>query len=236
MVSSFVFAILGMIIKTLTFIPDKNLKILCKFSCFWGAQYIWVIPLWKLKIVGREKVSNTKVQILVVNHQSFADILVMNSLFKHFRWTSKAENFKVPLVGWSLTLNRSIKIYRGATDAWHRFENQAISSMEAGNSLLIFPEGTRSRTGNIAKFKEGAFRLALKTKTEIQPLVLDGTAAAVPKSGWVLTGKQKMILKALDPLPYESFKDLTPAQLAEKVQGIISAALDEIRAKKELEC
>jgi len=229
--SSFVFAMGGFFIKAITVIPDKNLRILCKYSCFWGAQYIWVIPLWELKIYDRNKIDDRKVQILVVNHQSFADILVMNSLFKHFRWTSKAENFRVPLVGWSLTLNRAIKIYRGASDAWHKFEAQAVKSISDGNSLLIFPEGTRSRTGNIGKFKEGAFRLALQTKTEIQPLVLDGTFAAVPKSGWVLKGKQKIVLKVLEPIPYERFKDLSPSQLAEKVQGIITAALVEIRTK-----
>jgi len=73
----------------------------------------------------------------------------------------------------------------------------------------------------------------LQTKTEIQPMVLDGTSAAIPKSGWVLTGRQDMILKVLDPLPYEIFKDMTPTQLAVKVQGIVSAALDEIRESKK---
>jgi len=228
-ITSFIFGLFGFFIKGITYFTDKNLKLLCKFSCFWGAQYIWVIPMWKLKIYNRDRVNDKKVQILVVNHQSFVDILVMNSLFKHFRWTSKAENFRVPLVGWSLTLNRAIKIYRGATDAWHRFEAQAVNTLSQGNSLLIFPEGTRSKTGKIGKFKEGAFRLALQTNTEIQPLVLDGTSKAVPKSGWVLTGRQNMVLKALEPIPYESFKDLTPAQLADKVQKIIEHALEEIR-------
>jgi len=228
-VSSIVLALVGAMIKIITYFPDKNLRILSKFCCFWGAQYIWVIPLWSLKIHGRNKINDRKVQILVVNHQSFADILVMNSLFKHFRWTSKVENFRLPLVGWSLLLNRSIRIYRGASDAWHKFEAQAVKAISSGDSLLLFPEGTRSRTGKMGKFKEGAFRIALQTKTDIQPCVLDGTFKAVPKSGWVLKGRQKMILKVLDPLPYESFKDLSPSQLAEKVHGIIENALDEIR-------
>ncbi len=230
-ISSLILTPLAILILVLTFIPDPNLRILSKFSCFWGAQYIWVIPLWRLKIYGRDKINDRKLQILVVNHQSLADILVMNSLFKHFRWTSKVENFRIPLVGWTLHLNRAIRIYRGAADAWHKFEAQAVKTLSQGNSLLIFAEGTRSKNGNIGKFKEGAFRLALQTKTEIQPLVLDGTSKAIPKSGWVLTGRQDMVLKVLDPLPYESFKDMTPSQLAEKVHGIIAAALNEIRAK-----
>jgi 1-acyl-sn-glycerol-3-phosphate acyltransferase len=228
-VSSMILSFLGFIILILTIIPDKNLRILCKFSCFWGAHYIWVIPLWRLKIYGRDKLDDRKVQILVSNHQSFADILVMNSLFKHFRWTSKVENFRIPLVGWSLKLNRAIGIYRGAGDAWLKFETQAMKALAQGNSLLIFAEGTRSKTGDLGKFKEGAFKLALKTHTPIQPVVLDGTSKAVPKSGWVLTGRQDMVVKVLDLLPYDSFKDLTTSQLADKVHGIIAAALQEIR-------
>jgi len=230
-VSSLILTPIAIAIKIITCIPDRNLRILSRFSCFWGAQYIWVIPLWRLKITGRNKIDDRKVRILVSNHQSLADILVVNSLFKHFRWTSKVENFRLPLVGWTLLLNRAIRIYRGAADAWHKFESQAVKAISDGNSLLIFAEGTRSRTGKIGKFKEGAFRLALLTNTDIQPMVLDGTSRAVPKSGWVLTGRQDMILKVLDPIPYESFKDLSSAELAEMVQGIIEKALEEIRTK-----
>lgn len=168
---------------------------------------------------------------MVSNHQSLADILVIYSLFKHFRWVSKVENFRFPFVGWVLTLNRSVRVYRGSGDAWKKFEEQAVKSLSERNSIMMFPEGTRSKTAEMGKFKEGAFRLALQTKTDIQPMVLDGTSRAIPKSGWVLKGRQQMVLKVLDPLPYESFKDLNPTQLAEKVHEIISAALKELRQK-----
>lgn len=230
-VSSIILTPIGLVLWILTVIPDRNLRIFHRFSCFWGAQYLWIIPLWKLKIYGREKLDDKKLQIWVSNHQSLADILVMYSIFKHFRWTSKVENFRLPFVGWVLALNRSIRIYRGAGDAWQRFESQAVKALAGGNSILIFAEGTRSKTGRIGKFKEGAFRLALQTGTEIQPMVLDGTSKAIPKSGWVLTGRQEMVLKVLDPLPYESFKDLNPAQLADKVQKIIEVALEGLREK-----
>lgn len=200
-----------------------------RFSCFWGAQYIWAIPLWRLKIQGRAKLDDHKTCIMVSNHQSLADILVIYSLFKHFRWTSKVENFRLPFVGWVLSLNRSIKIYRGSADAWKMFEAQAVKTLADGNSIMIFPEGTRSKTAEMGKFKEGAFRLALQTKTDIQPMVLDGTSRAIPKSGWVLKGRQEMVLKVLDPLPYESFKDLNPAQVAEMVHKIIGEALNGLR-------
>jgi 1-acyl-sn-glycerol-3-phosphate acyltransferase len=214
----------------ITVIPDKNLWLIHRFSCFWGALYIWSVPIWKLKIYGREKLSDKKVKIMVSNHQSFVDIIVVNSLFRHFRWTSKVENFKLPFVGWVLILNRSIRIYRGAGDAWKKFEQQASKSLSDGNSIMIFPEGTRSKTRQMGKFKEGAFLLALHTKTDIQPMVLDSFSESTRKSGLVLTGSRKMYLKVLEPMPYESFKDQTPARIAETVHNIIETALKELRA------
>jgi 1-acyl-sn-glycerol-3-phosphate acyltransferase len=166
---------------------------------------------------------------MVSNHQSLADILVIYSLFKHFRWVSKVENFRFPFVGWVLTVNRSIKVYRGSGDAWKKFEEQAAKSLAEGTSIIMFPEGTRSKTNEMGKFKEGAFRLALQTHTDIQPMVLDGTSKAIPKSGWVLKGRQKMYLKVLDPIPYESFKDMSVAELTEKVHQVIHIALIELR-------
>lgn len=229
LVSSVILTPFIILLWLLTVIPDRNLRIVHLFSCFWGAQYIWAVPLWSLKVSGRNKIAPGKVHILISNHQSLADIVVIYSLFRHFRWTSKVENFSLPFVGWVLSINRSIKIYRGAGDAFQRFRDQASDAISKGNSVMIFPEGTRSKNAEIGKFKEGAFLLAHETKTDIVPMVLDGTSRAIPKSGWVLRGKQQMVLKVLDPVPYERFKDLTPVETAQKFQDIISTALDEIR-------
>jgi len=229
-VSSVILTPIALTIWLLTVLFDKNLKILHRFSCFWGAQYIWVVPYWRLKIYDRKKFNNNKAYILVSNHQSLADIVVIYSLFKHFRWTSKVENFKAPFVGWVLTLNKSIRIYRGASDAYRIFEEQAFANIMSGNSIMIFPEGTRSKSGNIGHFKEGAFKIAQKTKADILPMVLDGTSKAIPKSGWILTGRQEMILKVLDPVVYDTFKDLTPAQTSELIKEKISLELNKLRS------
>jgi 1-acyl-sn-glycerol-3-phosphate acyltransferase len=210
-------------------IPDKKLWLLHRLACFWGAIYIWCVPFWSLKIYGRKKLKDKEVKIMMSNHQSFVDILIVNSLFRHYKWTSKVENFKLPFVGWVLSLGKCIRIYRGSGDAWQKFYRQASKTLAQGNTIMVFPEGTRSKTGDMGKFKEGAFLLALQTKTDIQPMVLDGSFKATPKNGWVLTKHQKMVLKVLDPLPYESFKDLTAAQTAKKVHSIIESALRELR-------
>ena len=219
-----------LLIWTVTFLFDRRLVVLHKFSCFWGAQYIWMNPMWHLRIIDRKKFDDTRAWIVISNHQSFVDILVINSLFKHFKWTSKAENFKLPFVGWVLTLNQSIKVFRTSRDAYTKFRKQAVHTLNTGSSLMVFPEGTRSRDGNLGRFKEGAFMLAHETHTGILPMVLDGSARAVPKKGWSLTGRARMTLKVLDPVPYEDFSELSPVGTAAKFREIIEEELLKIRS------
>jgi 1-acyl-sn-glycerol-3-phosphate acyltransferase len=229
-VSSLILTPIAVLLWLLTVLFDKNLRVLHLFSCFWGAQYIWIVPFWSLKIYDRNKYDNRNHYILVSNHQSFADILVVYSLFKHFRWTSKAELFKIPFVGWVLSLNRSLKVYRGANDAYQKLKEQAVSALRNGNSIMVFPEGTRSRGRAMGKFKDGAFRLAHETKTDILPLVIDGTSKVVPKTGWILTGKEKMVLKVLDPVPYEDFNTLSFASTSNFIREKIEKELVKIRS------
>jgi len=232
-ISSIILTPISLVLWLLTVLFDKNLRILHLFSCFWGAQYLWVVPFWSLRILDRHKYDNRNRYVVVSNHQSLADIVVIYSLFKHFRWTSKAEVFKMPFVGWVLSINRSLKINRGASDAYQRFEEQAVKALNAGNSIMIFPEGTRSRDGRLGRFKEGAFRIAHVTATDILPMVLEGTSKAIPKSGWILAGKQKMLLKVLDPIPYGEFAGMNYSETTDVVRNRFKKALSEIRSGDE---
>lgn len=166
---------------------------------------------------------------MVTNHQSLVDIVVIYSLFRHFRWTSKVENFRLPFVGWVLTFNRSVRVYRNDPDAFEKFRKIAVSELNRGNSIMVFPEGTRSRTGELGRFREGAFRIALETEADILPMVLDGTSRAIPKSGWSLTGRQKMILKILDPVPYNEYLDSSADEIKNLVRAKIETELIKLR-------
>ncbi len=228
LISSVLFTPVILVLWAVTSWFDRNRRILHQFSCFWGAQYIWVNPLWRLKIIDRNKFDDRKAYVVISNHQSLVDIIVIYSLFKHFRWTSKAENFSLPFVGWVLALNRSIKIYRGRSEAFKLFQDQAKEALAGGNSILVFPEGTRSKDGRIGNFKDGAFRIAHQMKADIQALILDGTSRAIPKKGWSLRGKQRIVLKVLDPVPYTEIKNLSVGETRKKFQQMISDELHEI--------
>ena len=230
LISSLVYTPIIVILWTLTFWWNTNLRITHRFACFWAAQYIWVNPLWRLKIIDRKNIRPMKKYVLMSNHQSLVDIVIIDSLFKHFRWVSKAKNFKIPFVGWILTINGSIKIYRNDKEAFEKFRKRAMRILDKGNSIMIFPEGTRSRSGDIGRFMDGAFQIAMETKTDILPMVIEGSSGAIPRAGWVLSGKRRMHLKVLEPLAYEDWKDKTLSELKDMVKEIISAELSILRA------
>ncbi|HYW94989.1 MAG TPA: lysophospholipid acyltransferase family protein [Bacteroidales bacterium] len=218
------------IVWALTVPFDRRRSVLHKLSCFWGAQYFWANPLWRSQITGKEKFDDRYPWIVISNHQSLVDIMVIYGLFKRFRWTSKAENFKVPFVGWVLSFNRSIRVYRASRDAYRRFRNQAVAVLEMGTPIMIFPEGTRSGDGQLGRFKQGAFMLAHETHTGIIPMVLDGSYKAIRKKGWRLTGFARIQLKILDPVPYDEFKDLSTAETTAKFRKIIDDELQALRS------
>jgi len=97
---------------------------------------------------------------------------------------------------------------------------------------MVFPEGTRSKEGKVNRFKEGAFRIAHEMKADILPMVLDGTSGAIPKSGWSLRGKQKIILKVIDPVSYNEFHKLSIRETRDKFQDMISDEIMKIRTHK----
>ena len=103
----------AVVIWALTAPFDHRKVVLHQFTCFWAALYTWLNPAWRVTIRGREKLDSNRAVVLVANHLSLLDILVLFRLFSHFKWVSKSENFRVPCIGWNMSLNRYIKLVRG---------------------------------------------------------------------------------------------------------------------------
>ena len=101
-------------------------------------------------------------------------------------------------------MNRYIKLRRGDCDSVVQMMEACEKTIGQGNSIMMFPEGTRSPTGEMRPFKPGAFELALKTRTPILPIVISGTADALPKRGFVLRGRHPIRISVLDPIPHGS--------------------------------
>ena len=229
-VTSLFFFCIALSIWLLTVLIDKRLVILHKFTCFWAYMYVMVMPAWKVKFFNREKINRKATYVVTSNHQSQLDILVSFGLFFHFKWVSKAEIFKVPLIGWNMVLNRYIRLVRGSKESIKAMMEVCEKTLAEGSSVFFFPEGTRSATGRVKAFKAGAFVLAKKMKVPILPIAISGTTYALPKKSMNFHGSHDIKVTVLDEIPYSEFADMEDEALAEMVRSRIREYVDEPEA------
>ena len=219
--SSAVLFPVALIIWAVTAPFDRRRRALHLFTCFWASLYTWLNPAWRVTIHGREHLDRDATYVFVANHLSLLDILVLFRLFVDFKWVSKAEIFKVPGVGWNMTLNRYIPLQRGNRDSVVKMMAQCEQALAQGSSLMMFPEGTRSATGELKAFKTGAFELAVAAQVPIVPIAIEGTNDALPKHGFVLRGRHRITVTVLPPFQPGDSVEAATAQARERIAGVV---------------
>lgn len=210
---------------------DPRRRALHLFTCFWASLYTWLNPAWPLRIEGRERIRRDEAYVMVCNHLSLLDILVLFRLFVHFKWVSKLENFRVPFIGWNMRLNGYVPLRRGDRASVVEMLRACDRLLAEGSSVMMFPEGTRSPSGKMRAFKTGAFELALRNRRPLLPILIEGTADALPKRGFVLRGRHPLSLTVLEPWPYERFAGLDPEALADAMRQHLAGHLGEHRVE-----
>ena len=200
-----------------------------RWLSFQGRVLIRVSPLWKLQVAGRENYVPGGNYVMISNHQSLLDIPVVECLRLDYRWVSKVENFRVPVLGQSMRLAGYISLTRGDKESVIKMMEQSARTLRNGESVFIFPEGTRSPDSQIRRFKSGAFRLALETNTPILPVLIDGTGAVLPRKGFIFSSGHKLKMKILKPIYPAEFVSDDPDRLASAVQSMMQEALEELR-------
>jgi 1-acyl-sn-glycerol-3-phosphate acyltransferase len=222
---SLVFMPIAFCVWLCTVLFDRRLKALHYFTSFWGSLFVWINPYWDVEIQNLECFEKNKTYVVVSNHQSAVDIIVLYRLFRYFKWVSKAENFKVPIIGWVMKLNKYVKIKRGDAKSAAKMICDCEDAIRNGASIMIFPEGTRSETLKMRRFKDGAFHIAKDTEVGILPVVIDGSGRAIPKRGFVLQGRQQIKVKVLKEIPVSEVKRLSVKDLRVDVQAKMEAEL-----------
>jgi 1-acyl-sn-glycerol-3-phosphate acyltransferase len=215
-----IFYVVAVLIWFVTYPFDRKLKILHYYTCFWGSMYIWVMPTWCVKTEGREKYRKNVPYIIVSNHPSRLDILVNFRLFLYYKIVSKSEIFRVPCIGWNMTLNQYIKLVRGDKDGVKNMMIDSEKAIRGGKPVFFYPEGTRSIDGEIKDFKPGAFILAKDAKAPILPIIINGTGNALPKWKMKTFGVHRIIARVLDEIPYEKFAELSVKETSEYGQEL----------------
>lgn len=186
-------------------------------------------PLWSFRYEGTLPTDPRRPYVVVSNHESFADILLISHLPWEMKWLSKAELFRIPVMGWMMHLAGDIPLKRGfgpsAVEAMARCREVLARRV----SVMIFPEGTRSASGDMLPFKDGAFRLAIDAGVPILPLAVLGTRSALPKHDWRFN-RSRAAVRVLEPVDTAGLQPADAAALRDRVRQVIERARRELGA------
>ena len=204
-------------------------------SIRWARSIVSFSSIWHLAVTGRANLQKGKHYIVVANHQSLLDILaVCAALPINFKFLAKRELFQIPFMGWAMGSAGYIPVDRGSHKSGRDAMQRIAGVLKNGVSVLLFPEGTRSPDGKIHAFKMGAFKLALDSKIEILPIVVDGTGQALPKRSWLVKKKSKFIVSIGKPVAIEDAGGSSMEEMKEKIRHEMTARLARIRHGKEV--
>jgi 1-acyl-sn-glycerol-3-phosphate acyltransferase len=202
---------------------DRRLVALQLYSCAWASFYVWMNPLWRARFTGREHLPWRGPAVLVANHLSLLDILVVYGVFRPFKFVARADLFRVPFSGWNMRMNDYVPILRGDRESIRNMMDHCRAHLARGTPVLFFPEGTRSRDGRLQPFKDGAFRLAAEAGVPVIPIAISGTNDAMPKGGLLIRDHMTARVEVLPPIPPSS----DAAALKAAARSALVAALPE---------
>ena len=187
---------------------------------FWANSILWVARA-KITVSGAEKLDPNRSYIYMPNHQSNADIpLLLGRLPMQFRWLAKAELFKIPIFGRAMRGVGYISIDRSNRKSAFESLKRAAQTIRNGTSVLIFPEGTRSRDGNILPFKKGGFVLSVDSGVPIVPIIIRGTREIIPK-GHFMIRPAPITMQILDPVETSGYTRKTKDALLANIRSIL---------------
>lgn len=179
-----------------------------------------------VKVRGLSQLDPKRQYVFMVNHQSYIDIpvLVRSLLAFQLRWIAKRELLWVPLFGWAMWAAKHITVNRS-----DRFDalgslKKAKEQMKGGISLVFFPEGTRNSNGGLLPFKRGGLLLAVKTRTPIVPITINGSSAVLPKGDWRIRGGEIEVTVGA-PVAVEHYRPRNLRILALRLQELIESNL-----------
>jgi len=191
------------------------------------SRVILGVPGVKLNVTMRARLEPGRPYIFMPNHASMVDIwAVFVAIPASFRFIAKKQLSRIPLFGWAMAAGRFIFIDRQNALAARRSMDEAARRIRSGQSVVIFPEGTRTRTGRLGPFKKGGFHLAIDSGVAIVPVAIRGSHAVMPP-GSPLIRAGTVTIEVDDPIPTDGLDTTERDALIQKVRGRIAAMLGE---------
>ena len=221
--------VVSIIVLGVTYPFDKSRRWVHECSRYICKWLFGIPPRMKRTIDGVENIDPNKAYVMVMNHNSGVDIFAAYKIPLNFRWVSKREVFRVPFMGPLLTIHGDIPIERGnPSEAMAKVLSLGKLWLGRGASVAIFPEGTRSKTGEINRFKMGAFNLAKEANVEILPIVMTGTNKMFRK-GWLVNWTNHVAIRVMKPIPVGEIAATDVKEMAQKVREQMVDELAKLR-------
>jgi 1-acyl-sn-glycerol-3-phosphate acyltransferase len=196
----------------------------------WGRTLLFGARV-KVTVKNPDNIDSNRSCIYMSNHQSNFDIPVLLAYLPvQFRWLAKVELFHIPIFGFAMQRAGYISIDRSDHKAAILSLKRAAEIIRGGVSVMIFPEGTRSRDGNIHAFKSGGFILAIDSGVPIVPVIIHGTWPIMPKDRLRIR-PGNVVLEIEKPVETSPYSRKDKADLMEKVRQIITESHE--KGKKE---
>lgn len=187
-------------------------------------------PLWRFRTSGELPEDMRRPYVVVANHESFVDMLLISHLPTEMKWLSKIEIMKLPFMGWMMRLARDIPLIRENRNSAAEALEQCARRLEQNVSVMIFPEGSRSKTDDLNKFKPGAFKLAIEGGYSILPMAVHGTRDCLRPNDWRM-GRAVAEVRVLDPIDTTGLTRDDLPELRDRVRRLISSTRDDLRAE-----
>lgn len=216
------FAILAYPIDRMLNLPGDSVHIV---SRYFGRTMLWLCGI-EVKVDGLENIYRDRAQLICANHQSLFDIFILDSILPvQFRFVVKKELHSLPILGLCIRIERQICLDRKNVRKGIESMKQAGKLISQGRSVAIFPEGTRSKDGNVKKFKKGSFLIATASNAPVVPVTIDGSFHIMPKNSFLIHPDSVSVKIGL-PIETEGLSRAEQKQLSEKVRGIITDGLE----------
>jgi 1-acyl-sn-glycerol-3-phosphate acyltransferase len=204
---------------------DRTGNLVHYIGKFWALINVYLSGT-RLVIKGREKIEKGRTYIVMSNHQSLFDVWALIGMLPlQLRWVIKSEIRKVPIFGYALGRMGHIYVDRGRRKEMVRNLDEALHKIREKASVVIFPEGTRSKDGHLQRFHTGGSVMAIKSGVPILPVTVNGGRFVLPRDTLALMpGKIEIVVgDVIDPEPFdENKKD----ELMELVKSAIGENLD----------
>jgi 1-acyl-sn-glycerol-3-phosphate acyltransferase len=184
-------------------------------------------PFWDFRVSGVRIADPRRPYVGVSNHESMADVFLLGQLPWEMKWLSKEEVFRLPVLGWMMRMAGDIAVRRDHAGSRAAALDEVRDRLRKRVSVMIMPEGTRSRTGEVLPFRDGAFRVAVEAGAPILPVAVAGTRDSLPR-GSLLFRRARGEARVLAPVATAGLTQDDVPELRDRVREMIVRAREEM--------